>query len=131
MAVIDTPTWAGSIDLGRVIGVCDQVATDVIDLDTIATFARRKNRRTPTRCVIGESTPTTFLTVVVKGRVKPNEHSLITAYKGPWASPEPRGIDDQPALDYWCKNALVWVPEQYEEEPFESTWREVLSKHQF
>lgn len=125
---------ARAVDLGRVIGRSGCVATAPIDSETPTLFAQRVAREKPTRVTVGEEGPDTSLVALLAfaGREQ-GTYVLITAWRGPLAEKEPwdrsLGTDEAraAALEFWCRNALVYDPAVMGE-PFTATWREILSR---
>jgi hypothetical protein len=124
---VDTKFWKGTVDLGRIIGHSGCVAAPAVGLDEQATFAHRVNRKRATRCTIAEPQETSLVTVVLR-RGKYSDYFFVSAWCGDSAPAEPNHVNDAENLDFWCKNALIWNDQSFIEEPFESTWREVLMK---
>jgi hypothetical protein len=115
------------IDIGRIVGHDGKITTDPTAVDAPALFARRLNRSRPSRCVRTLGAETSFITMITRKSERFSSYYFISAWVGSPAHKEPRNIRDQSAIEFWGNHALAWNPEVFIEEPFESTWEEVLS----
>jgi hypothetical protein len=121
------------IDFGRVIGRTSKVTTDPIAPEDSSVFAYRHGRRYPSRVVIEVSKPATSLLVMVaeRDRMKGDMAWVLeTAYLGSDAPLEPLSgsvLRDEPesqakVLQFWCRHALIYDPQEYITSPFRSSW---------
>jgi hypothetical protein len=125
---IDNGKWfVGTTDLGRIVGKSMCLETEPIDIDQQVLFGFRHNRKTATRCIRGEGIDTSCITVVLrKGRYQ--DYFMVSAWAGSKAMPEPTHITQKDRIEYWSTHALVYEENNFDGEPFFSTWREVLRK---
>jgi hypothetical protein len=132
---VDRPCPLG-VDLRRPLQLASLLPAPTIDLDTPGNFAVRLNRAHPSR--VTDETPTVWDSTVVLW-VKPSNGNsrveLASAFIGelaplePWAPQLPTRPEFQIALDFWCRNALVY-DSQVMQPMFATTWRQVLREAQ-
>jgi hypothetical protein len=122
-------SWGGSVDLGRVLGCEDRIEVPAVGYDDFALFALRRNRPRPSHVVIDRQRKETSSITLIANRFNANDdtRTLISAWYGTLAMPEPRGSQSKLHLEFWSRNALLWVKENYVTHPFVSTWRRVLT----
>jgi|SRR5476651_72382 len=125
---MDKQFWKGTVDLGRIVGIEGRVTVPTVGVDDPTTFAHRHNRKRASHCVIAEGQETSHITLVLRRGTNSNGMFFVSAWCGTSADMEPRNLNDHVHLDFWCNNALIWNDQSFNEPPFTSTWREVLSK---
>lgn len=122
-------SWGGSVDLGRPLGYEDRIEVPAVGYDDFALFALRHNRPRPSHVVIDrQRNEATSITLIAnRFHADDDTRTLISAWYGTLAMPEPRNAQSKMHLEYWSRNALLWVKENYITHPFVSTWRRVLN----
>jgi hypothetical protein len=129
-----TGFMATVIDMGRVIGKCGTVETQMGDVNTPMLFAKRSDRRKPSRVVPPDTFGKDSTTIVVLAY--PSRHELetyifVTAWVGSLAQKEPwdpnisSEAEFSDCINYWCSNALVY-DSRVMGDIFESTWAKIL-----
>jgi hypothetical protein len=93
------------VDLGRVIGTSDLIATD--ENDTIV-YAKRLGRDNYARFVLNKQPiRTTYLTVVL--HKLEDDYMLYSAWIGPLSPPFPGDVHEaQESRSFWRHHALAW-----------------------
>lgn len=116
---------------------------DPMDLDATTFFSKRKGRNVPSRInkeLQGEHT--NLLTIILKENVDLDQYDLVTTY---WSSqvnvgPEPISpsidpntpegkVERKKALLMWCKYSLSVQEIELDEDPYQSTWNEIIEKY--
>jgi hypothetical protein len=121
-------SWGGSVDLERIVGKENRISVPQVGLDDTSLFALRHNRKRPTHTSLAaQPTETSNITLIVNDLGRYGGPTLISAWFGTLASPEPRSLQSKEHLEYWCKNALLWNDQDFASVPFFSTWRRVLT----
>lgn len=119
------------IDMERPIGQADLIKLKEGEPSEKMIFARRKGRKGPSRVSMTEKTEVSNKIVLIIKKINPDTFILITAWIGVLAKKEPwdPGIKSEAerteCLRFWCSRALAYDP-MVMEQPFESTWDEVL-----
>ena len=124
------------IDFGTFIGHTSKIETAPIAVQARTTFVRRKCRSYPSRVIVGLAKPLSSVLTIIAQRSSPVCFVLRTAYIGTLAPPEPCSIntfgkmklDPAEALSFWCRNALVFDPQEAETPPFVSSWSAILAE---
>lgn len=94
------------VDLGRIIGESSCIETRPTDE---IVYAKRPNRDSYTRFVVGRETVPASTVVVRLEKVADDEYNLFTAYVGHAAPEFPISKDDDPErIAFWNTHALVW-----------------------
>lgn len=119
--------WKGTVEMGRPVGFNGRVGATTVDLDTPCLFALRHNRKRASRCAVSIPKLTSLITVILRRGRNINESFFVSAWTGDEAPPEPTTVND-PNLNFWCSNALIWDEAMFTETPFTSTWRQVLTE---
>ncbi len=123
------------VNMCRVVGRSGRITTKTIRANERAFFAKRIGRDFPSRVaplgVLGSETSTVTV-IAFPDKVDPRTYVLMTSYIGTRAPQEPwdQQITNETVraqcLDFWCRNALVYVPSLMGS-IFASTWSNVLS----
>ncbi|RLG28193.1 hypothetical protein DRO03_10405 [Methanosarcinales archaeon] len=123
---------AVEVEMGRVVGLSGCVKAPRVEIDDLAFFAQRIERKTPSRVVVSEGEPTTKVVVLAfASREDKRTYILVTSWVGSLAPKEPwdRNIRNneefRESLDFWSSHALVHDPAVMGE-VFENSWGEIL-----
>lgn len=119
-----------TVDMGEIVGTAGSVVTPMLGLDDDALFCRRTNRKFPTRCVRAEPLPTSKITMVLINDDQEGDFTLLSAWAGDAARPEPANLSDTDNLDFWRSHALIFGRPQFVGQPFVSTWRKEMLKRE-
>ena len=101
------------IELGRIVGKRHCVETKKADQ---IVFATRRNRKGPTRFVIGrEPEDCSSVVVVLKLDNYSDTYVCLSAYIGTYSEPEPWDRYATPQSEvFWQRHAMIWDPNEYE-----------------
>ncbi|KKW43001.1 MAG: hypothetical protein UY92_C0001G0015 [Candidatus Magasanikbacteria bacterium GW2011_GWA2_56_11] len=116
------------VDMGRIVARSSLVDAPAIASDQPTAFACRKGRDIASRVLVGAVKPDTNLFTVIAGKQDDGSWLLYSGFPGPLAPREPHDPNlkgNATELAFWCEHALVW--EDGWEQPFESTWIEVIA----
>ena len=118
------------VEMGRIIGKSGRVETPQVQKNEKILFAQRIGRNKPSRVVLGQGEDTSKVSLLAFPDRSGGDYVLITAWVGtlaprePWDCQKPKELKE--SIEFWCRNALVYNPEVMEE-PFKSSWEEILS----
>ena len=129
----DTERLQLQVDLGRTVGKSSLLETPQTTATTPFWFAKRQGRLGPSRVIPDIGPAETSVISIIANAITSDRYELVSAWYGGMAPKEPWDPDhaDDPtayeeSINFWCSHALVHDPEVMDE-PFESTWEDIVN----